>query len=305
MDIRPDIDLKLLYYFTILAEEKHFGAAARRIGIEQPPLSLQIQKLEKLVGAALFYRGRQVGLTPVGQSLLPEAVKLLEQSRLLTDGIRRVGRGEAGVLSVGFATSTIFFGLTTAIQQFKKRHPGVELRLQELSSAAQMEALRNGTIDVGIIREARSEPGIECQVVLKERFIAVLSHQHPLSKEASLKFGQLKGEPFVHFPRSVAPALYDKVDSIFAAARFQPHIVQEAFEWQTIVSLVEANLGVSICPASFQKLKIGKVQYKPITDIKAETSISVCFRGSNESKLLTPFLHVMNEVVDATGKVPG
>jgi DNA-binding transcriptional LysR family regulator len=294
MTVKPPIDLRTLYYFTVLAEEKHFGIAAKRIGIEQPPLSLQIKKLEQIIGADLFDRSRrQVKLTLVGETLLPEAYKLLHQSFNLVDTIKSVGRGESGVLHIGFATSTIFSGITSVIQKHKKLYPKVELRLQELSSAAQVEALLNGTIDIGFIREAGKHEQIVCKQILKEKFIAVLSNQHPLSKKESVKFAELLNEPFVHFPRSVAPGLYDKVNLLFAKAKLYPNIVQEAYEWQTIVSLVEANLGVSICPASFQKLKIGKVQYRPFSDTKTETTISVCYRGSNYSKLIQPFLNVV------------
>ena len=299
MDQKPLIDLKSLYYFTVLAREKHFGMAAKKIGIEQPPLSIQIKKLEKLIGAELFDRkSRQIQLTPVGEMLLPEADKLLEQSFQLTEKVKSVGRGEAGILHIGFATSTIFSGLTSAIQKHKKLYPKVELRLQELSSAAQIEALRNGIIDIGLIREAGTQEGIVCHEIIKETFIAVLSNQHPLAKKNTIKLKELEKEPFVHFPRAVAPALYDKVNTVFVKGGFYPNIVQEAYEWQTIVGLVEANIGVSICPASFQKLKIGKVQYRPISDITTKTSISVCFREGNESKLITPFLHIINELVE-------
>jgi DNA-binding transcriptional LysR family regulator len=183
------------------------------------------------------------------------------------------------------------------VQQHKKRYPNVELRLQEMSSAAQREALRKGNIDIGFIREAGKEEGLRCEEIVREKFVAVLSNQHPLARKEALKFRELEEEPFVHFPREVAPALYDKVNTVFAKGGFYPRIVQEAYEWQTIVGLVEANIGVSICPASFQKLRIGKVQYRPITDIRTQTSISVCYREGNESKLITPFLHLTNEII--------
>ena len=298
MDTRPPIDLKVLYYFTLLAEEKHFGLAAKRIGIEQPPLSLQIKKLERILGAELFDRSkRQIKLTPIGEALLPEAYKLLEQSVHLVDKIRSAGRGEAGVLNMGFATSTIFSGITAAIQHHKRMFPRVELRLQELSSAAQIEALKNGTIDVGFIREVGINEEIIAQQLIKEKFIAVLSNQHPLARKEQIRLTELLKEPFVHFPRSVAPALYDKVQTLFARVKMYPQIVQEAYEWQTIVSLVEANLGVSICPASFQKLKIGKVQYKPLSDVKTETTISVCYHKANSSKLIPSFLDILKQNV--------
>jgi len=298
MELKPSIDLKVLYYFTVLAEEKHFGQAAKRIGIEQPPLSLQIKKLESITGGLLFDRSsRKIKLTPLGETLLPEAYRMLEQSVQVMDKIKSMSRGETGVLHIGFATSTIFSGITAAIQKHKKLYPKVELRLQELSSAAQTAALQNGSIDIGFIREAGRWEGIACHPIVKERFVAVLSNQHPLSKKETLALKDLEGQPFVHFPRSVAPALYDKVQSVFMKGGFFPTIVQEAYEWQTIVSLVEANLGVSVCPESFQKLRIGKVQYRYLNDVKILTSISVCFASANESKLIEPFLKVLNEEV--------
>jgi DNA-binding transcriptional LysR family regulator len=296
MEVKPVIDLKVLYYFTVLAEERHFGIAAKRIGIEQPPLSLQIQKLERIMATELFDRSkRQIKLTAAGETLLPEAYHLLKQSKQLVDNIKSVGRGESGIIQIGFATSTIFSGITTAIQSQKEQYPKVELRLREMSSAAQIEALKNGTIDIGFIREAGEHEQIISKQIIKERFIAVVSNQHRLAKKEAIKLKELEGEAFVHFPREVAPALFDKVNLVFSKAKFRPNIVQEAYEWQTIVSLVEANLGVSICPASFQKLKIGKVQYKPFTDIKTETHIAVCYNINNKSRLIAPFIKVLEE----------
>lgn len=293
---KPLVDLKVLYYFAILAEEKHFGMAAKRIGIEQPPLSLQIKKLEKIIGAELFDRSsRQVNLTAAGETLWPEARKLLEQSTQAIEKVKSIGRGESGLLHIGFATSTIFSGITAAIQKHKKLYPKVELRLQELSSAAQVEALQTGIIDIGFIREPGKHEDIICKPVISEQFIAVLSSQHPLSRKKAIRFTDLAREPFVHFPRRVAPALYDKVGMMFHKAKFIPNIVQEAYEWQTIVSLVEANIGTSICPESFQKLKVGRVQYRPFTDISTETTISVCYHVSNSSKLITPFMNLVKD----------
>jgi len=298
MNHKPAIDLKVLYYFTVLAEEKHFGEAARRIGIEQPPLSLQIKKLEGICGGLLFERtSRRMSLTPMGSALLPEAYRLLEQNSRLLQKLQQLSRGETGTLHIGFATSTIFSGITAAIQKHKQLYPGVELQLQELSSAAQIEALLQQRIDVGFIREAGKIPGLVCEEILQENFVAVLSAQHVLAKKKSLVLRDLEHQPFVHFPRIVAPALYDKVHTIFARGGMYPNIVQEAYEWQTIVSLVESNLGVSICPASFQKLRIGMVQYRPLSNVKTKTSIFVCYAAQNHSKLLTPFLHQVNGVM--------
>jgi DNA-binding transcriptional LysR family regulator len=293
---KPTIDLRALYYFSVLAEEKHFSAAAKRIGIEQPPLSLQIKKLENLIGGELFDRSsRQITLTALGEALVPEALAVLERTDHLIESIRNIGRGEAGILNIGFATSTSFSGIPSVIQKHKKLYPKVELRLRELSSAAQINELLNGTIDIGFIREAGKQEGIICKEIVNEDFIAVVSNKHPLAKKEIIRMKDLNNEPFVHFPRHVAPALYDKVNDVFAAARFHPNIVQEALEWQTIISLVEANLGVSVCPASFHELKIGKVQYKPIADVKIKTSISICYHKESRSKLIQPFIELTKE----------
>jgi DNA-binding transcriptional LysR family regulator len=297
MRLKPSVDLKVLYYFTVLAHEEHFGNAAKIIGIEQPPLSLQIKKLERIIGGELFDRSKkQIKLTPLGKTLLPEATMLIEKSNLLIENIRNVSRGDAGILNIGFATSTSFCGIPSIIQKHKKLYPKVELRLKELSSAAQITELQNGTIDFGFIREIEKVDGIISKEFILEKFIAVLSKQHHFSKVDTLRLKDLEEEPFVLFPRHVAPRLYDKVNQLFSQAKFYPNIIQEASEWQTIVSLVEANLGVSVCPESFQKLKIGQVQYKPLTDIKVKTGISVCYSATNNSKLIPAFLNLVEEL---------
>ncbi|HZG99741.1 MAG TPA: LysR family transcriptional regulator [Flavisolibacter sp.] len=294
--IKPEVDLKVLYYFTVLARERHFGLAAKQIGIEQPPLSLQIKKLEKIVGAQLFDRSsRQIKLTAIGEALLPEAIALVEKSHALLENIRNVSRGEAGILNIGFATSTSFCGIPTIIQKFKKSFPKVALNLRELSSGAQINELTSGKIDIGFMREAKPTNDIISKEIITEEFVAVMSHQHPLSSKEMISFKDLRDEPFVHFPKHVAPALYNRVNELFAAARFTPNIVQEALEWQTIISLVEANLGVSICPASFQKLKIGKVHYKPLSNAKVKTRISICYNSKMQSNLIKAFLHMVND----------
>ena len=294
MDMRPALDLKTLYYFTILAEEKHFGLAAKRIGIEQPPLSLQIKKLEQKVGGKLFDRSnKRVRLTAGGDALLPEARQLLARSHQVLDKIKKINAGEAGTLQIGFTSSTIFCGLPAFIQHHKQAFPEAGFTLRELSPAAQIEELLQGTLDVGFIREPENVDGLTTREVVKENYVAVLSSAHPLAQKETLKLKDLKEELFVLFPKSIAPSQFEKLNTIFKAAAFYPTIVQEAYEWQTIVNLVEANLGVSICPSSFQKMKIGDTRYIPLADVKAQTGVSACFRTGNETPLLQHFLQTV------------
>ncbi len=291
MDQKPETDLKVLYYFTVVAEEKHFGLAARRIGIEQPPLSLAMQKLERKMGGKLFdRRNRRVALTESGEALLPEALKLLATTKHVVDKIRRINRGEAGVLNIGFTSSTIFCGVPELIQKHRQLYPHAEFSLRELSPAAQLAELKNDTLDVGFIREPDVVTGITCKPLRQENFVAALSGHHPLAQQKQLQLKDLENEPFVLFPQYIAPILYDKLQAIFKAAQFVPHIVQEANEWQTIVNLVEANLGVSVCPSSFRKLQIGQIRYIPLTDVKIKTSVSVCTNADYKSNLIDSFL---------------
>ncbi len=302
MDLRPPLDLKTLYYFTILAEEKHFGMAAKRIGIEQPPLSLQIKKLEEKAGGKLFDRSnKRVRLTAAGEALLPEARQLLANTHKLLEKIKKLNTGEAGTLQIGFTSSTIFCGLPAWIQQHKQAYPEVGFSLRERSPAIQIQELLEGTLDIGFIREPEKVEGLATLEVVKENYVAVLSNAHPLAQKEVLKLKDLKAELFVLFPKNIAPGQFEKINTIFKAAAFYPNIVQEAYEWQTIVNLVEANLGVSICPSSFQKMKIGDIKYIPLADVKAQTGVSACYNSGNNSALLRNFLQAILQDVNSTG----
>lgn len=293
------IELRHLRYFTAVAEELHFGRAAERLGIAQPPLSQQIKSLEMLIGYPLFERKPRVCLTLAGEALLEVARRMLAQAEEGLDLARRAGRGEAGVITVGFAASILTTALPEALRTYRERHPGVELRLRELSSAAQAAALAEGSIDVGFVREAVEEgAGLACEPILREEFVAVLPPGHPLTERRRLSFNKLADEPFVHFPRAVAPALYDQIADACRRAGFRPRVVQEAQEWLTILGLVEAGLGVSLVPASFRRLLWGGVQYRPLVP-RESTNVFVCWRHG----LTNPAVIQLIEIARKTASV--
>jgi DNA-binding transcriptional LysR family regulator len=282
------IELRHLRYFAAVAEELHFGRAAERIGIAQPPLSQQIKSLEELVGYPLFERRPQVRLTPAGEALLEVARRTLAQVQEGIASARRAGRGETGKITVGFAASI----LTTALPEIL-RCPGVELHLRELSSAAQAAALADGDIDVGFVREAVEHgAGLVCEPILREEFVAVLPPTHGLAERPELPLEEFAGEPFVHFPRAVAPALYDQVGDACRRAGFQPRVVQEAQEWLTILGLVEAGLGVSLVPDSFRRLRWGGVQYRPLAPPREFTDVFVCRRETAPAPSVAPLIEI-------------
>lgn len=295
-----NIELRHLRYFVAVAEDLSFSRAAERLGMAQPPLSQQIQRLETLVGHPLFERRPRVRLTPAGEAFLLAARRALAQVEQGVEATHRAARGEIGTVTVGFAASMILGLVPEVVRAFRKRFPGVDLQLRELSSAAQVQALRDGQIDVGLVREPfPTDKELRFETVGGESFVAVLPPEHPLAGQRRIPLTALAEEPFVHFPRQVAPGLYDRILTLCQDAGFHPRVVQEAHEWLTIVGLVEAGMGVSLVPESFRKLKWGKVVYRPLTlegGAGARYAITLCWRADGERPAVEAFLHTCRDV---------
>ena len=285
------IKLHYLRYFQAVAEEGHFGRAAARLSIAQPALSQQIQRLEAIVGYPLLRRRPRVELTEAGEVLLRVARRTLEEVEEGVEAARKAARGEIGVLTVGFAASVIVTELAGVIKGYRQRFPDVDLHLRELSSAEQLKAVSVGTIDIGLVRETESsDESILIQPILREAFVVSLPPQHRLARSRKLAPQQLADEPFVLFPRDVAPGLFYRVMSLCERSGFTPRVVQEAREWLTVLGLVEAGLGVSIVPASFTKLHWGGVEYRPLdTSMREQMTVSICMRRDGASAAARSF----------------
>lgn len=291
--MKENIELRHLRYFLTLAEELHFTRAADRLGIAQPPLSQQIRSLEEMLGVKLLVRRPSVRLTEAGEALLKVARRTLAQAEQGLEDVRRVGRGEGGTLIVGFATSTLLGPLPGLIREYRRRYPRVRLFLRELSTAEQQKALDNGTIEVGFLREPIDDETLSREIILREPFVVVLPPQHPLTKRPEIDLAEVAGEPFVHFPREVAPTLYDQVIGICRDVGFMPLVAQEASEWLTIVGLVEAGLGVSLVPSSFRRLGWGDVQYRPLKKVRTLTSVALCYKAKSLSPPAEQFVDLV------------
>lgn len=289
---RPDLPLPQLHAFVVLAEELHFGHAAARLGIAQPPLSQQIRRLEDRVGHALFTRGPgRVGLTPAGEELLPAARNALAT---LTDALaaaRAVGEGRAGALRIGFAASLALTVLPALLRRFREQVPDVRLHIQEMTTAPQLAALRDRSLDVGLLREP-GEDGAELafRTVLREPFVAVLPVGHPLAGHAHVRAAQLADSPFVLLPRHVGPRLHDQIVGLCVEAGFTPSIAQHAVEWQTVCALVEAGLGVSIAPASIARIRLEGIVFRRLDPEGLRTRVAVGWHRDHRSPLIDPLL---------------
>jgi DNA-binding transcriptional LysR family regulator len=282
------MDLRQLRYFVAVAEELHFGRAAERVGIAQPPLTQQIQKLEGELGCALLVRGRKTVLTQAGAVLLEESRRILRQAEHAADATRRAGRGESGKLRVGAPPSVMLSALPAIIRKYRKLYPGVAFVLREMSTSAIEGALRAGEIDLGFLRETVPEAPLVAEVAFEEPVLAVLPVAHALARGKELKLEALRDEPFVFFPRRLGEAFYDRMVSFCAQAGFAPDVVQEATQWQSIVCLVEAGMGISLGPACVRRFRWAGVAYRPLKGLR--TRVSVCWSSEGQPATAAAFL---------------
>ncbi|MEN1336573.1 LysR family transcriptional regulator [Pseudomonas aeruginosa] len=286
-----------LRYFIAVAEELHFGRAAERLGISQPPLSQQIQALEEEIGARLFERtNRRVELTDAGRLFLDESRQVLAQVDKAVLLARRAHLGELGELKIGFTSSAPFTStIPSSIHAFRKAYPDVHLDLQEMSSRQVLKALLEESLQVGVIRPLALSDAVHWVELFREPLVAVLRADHPLAagSEDGLAIAALAEEPFVFFPRSYGTGLYDQVIALTRQAGFSPRIAQEASEAMTIIGLVSAGLGVSILPASFRRTRVDGVVYRTLSDPEATTAVWLVRRQNEGSPLALSFIDLV------------
>lgn len=272
------IELRHLRQFVAVADELHFGRAAARLHMTQPPLTMAIRQLEGLLGTELFVRTRRsVALSPAGDALLPLARRLLSQVDELGPTVRAAAQGIVGRLRLGFVSTIGYGALPAWLRGFREQVPGVELALREATLDVQLAAFASGEIDAGFVLHARGErlQGFEQVVVVDEPLVLALPADHALAAGGALRFAQVLHEPMVIFPRTISPSLYDAVLLAYRAHQVAPRIAQEAIQMQTIVNLVSAGIGVAWVPESVTRLQRPGVIYRPVPDaaLDCETSL--------------------------------
>lgn len=290
------VHLRHLRYFLALAEDLHFGRAARRLRVAQPALSQQIRALEEALGCTLVQRRPRVALTDVGRVFVEEARQTLARMERGIEAARRMARGESGFLPVGFAASAVLTHFPEIIWHYRERFPAVALDLRELSPAGEVESIRTGEIDVAFVREIGDTPDLVYTTLVQEPLTVLLPPGHPLAGADAVDLDALAGEAFVHFPREIAPALYDQILLACREAGFLPRVVQQAREWLTELSLVQAGLGVALVPASFERIRWGEVTVRPLRDQTPRATIALCHRREGLSGAAAAFVQLAGEV---------
>lgn len=291
------MELRHLRYFVAVAEELHFGRAAARLQIAQPPLSQQIRQLEDELGVQLFCRTkRTVQLTEAGQVFLEEARELLTQAEHAIETVQRAKRGEIGRLTLGFVGSATYSILPDVVRAFRRHFPGVKLILHEMTTSEQVAALHEHRIHLGFVRPPLDDEMLLFKTVLQESFVAVLPESHPLATQSQVSLRSLSSEPFILFPRHLGSGFYDQIVSLCQQAGFSPQVMQEAIQMQTIVCLVAAELGVALVPASLQNLQRVGVVYKALQESTPIVELAIAWRRDERSPVVHKFLEVTEQI---------
>ncbi|ADD77143.1 YnfL [Pantoea ananatis LMG 20103] len=279
-----NIELRHLRYFIAVAEELHFGRAAQRLHISQPPLSQQIMQLEAETGAQLFNRtNRSVQLTPAGAQFLQDARAILLQVEQATQRAARLYRGEEGELRIGFTSSAAFIGvMSDALYVFRQRWPNVHVQMQEINTRQQLAPLHEGKLDLGVMRNTPLPADLHHQLLLREPLCAVVHKAHPLATAGRITLQALAREPFVFFDPQVGTALYSEILDLLQRYQIRPYITQEVGEAMTILGLVATGLGVSILPASFSHARLANVVWLPLEEPDAESEMWLVWSGERE-----------------------
>lgn len=295
-----NIELRQLRHFVMVAEEMHFGRAAQRLHMTQPPLSQSIQALEALLGVQLFRRtSRSVALTPAGIALLPEAQRILQQTAALPDLMRRAASGASGRLSLAFVSTADYSVLPHFLREFREAYPQVEIDLREATTDVQLDELTQGRIDVGLLI-----PPLPDKARLQLDYLPVLSE--PLILAVPKGLNAVRGKqtvalqavaelPLIIFPRRIAPAFHDAILACYRDAGLTPHIGQEAIQMQTIIGLVSAGMGIALVPQSVSNLKRPGVDYKALADKTPLVETGMAWRRDNTSPVLNAFLELLRK----------
>jgi DNA-binding transcriptional LysR family regulator len=298
-----NFELRQLRYFIAVAEELHFGRAAARLHMTQPPLSQTIQALEAALGTPLFARtNRSVALTPAGHALLPEARRLLQQTAALPGLAQRAAAGETGRLSLAFVSTADYSVLPPVLSQFRTAFPQVLIELREATSDLQQDDLLEDRIDAGLLIPPLSDKArvtLDYQPVLTEPLIAALPHCLPQARLGAgrrpLSLKNLQDLPLIIFPRHIAPGLHDAILACFHEAGLTPRIAQEAIQMQTIVGLVSAGMGIALVPQSVSNLRRPGVEYRPLAGKVPTVETGLAWRRNNRSPVLRAFLELLRK----------
>lgn len=284
-------DLNQLTCFVVVAEELHFGRAAERLCMTQPPLTRQIQALEHSLGVKLFERtSRTVRLTTAGCVFLTDATRLLNMAKQAAATARRVGKGEAGRITIGFTSVMGFDLIPNLVASAEKALPDFDVVLNEMVTVAQLQALENNTIDLGFLWPLANRLPLKHNTVFRDPLVVALPVGHPLATGKRVALEDLNGLPFVMFSPGQGTYFYSLIQGLLISAGVTPKFVQHVDQVLSVVNLVRSGIGVSIVPASVSQFHPDKVVFRPMSrnDVLAEGRMT--WRADYQNPALATFL---------------
>jgi len=285
------MELRHLRYFCVLAEELHFGRAAQRLNIAQPPLSQQIQALERELAVRLFDRQtRKVALTEAGKKFYDDVQTIMTSLNQAVSDARLVQAGQLGTLEIGFVTAAANSFLPDLLRAYRKSQPRVRINLRELPQDAQLKQLRSGEIDLACVYAPLQDITLASAPVAMDDLYAVLPSDHKLAKKTRIAISDLKDEPIVLFPRELGVSFYDQIISMFTSHGFSPNIVQDITSFNAQLSLVASGIGLSIYPGSIQTLQRPGIIYRPIVGGKNKVQMLLAWRKADNNASIESFV---------------
>ena len=295
-----DPELRLLRYFVTVAEERHFGRAAERLHIAQPPLSQQIQKLERQLGVDLIDRSRRpIELTDAGNALLAEARLALIHGERAFAAARRAATGRLGHLHIGALQAAVDGVLSYVMRAHRRDYPDVTIELSELGTSEQIKQLVDHRLDVGVLRGPVDEPSLTVQTLVDDPLVAVVCDDNPLAQQPRINPSALADHPVILWTRSAAATTYADVIELFRLHHIEPPVVEEVPRVQTILALVASGAGISLLPTSFVNLNRNGVRFVALDEPLPHRPLALAWRTSNRAPSVQCFLDV------ATRSAPG
>jgi len=290
------MDLRQLRYFCTVARERNFTRAAELLHMAQPPLSRQIQLLEEELGVTLMLRSRPIRLTDAGRLFYEQALQILGRVEQMEAATRRMGKNERSVFGIGFVASTLYGGLPLLVRKLRQHSPELDIRLMEMTSMQQIEALKEGRIDIGLGRLRHHDQAVAGDVLREERLALAVPLGTPLTNtDAPVALSAVAGLPLIVYPKDVRPGFADQVLNLLHENNVQPSEVQEAKELQTALGLVAAESGVCIVPSASRQLR-SDVHYRLIEGERATSPVILNYRRSDESRYIDIVKRLIQEM---------
>lgn len=281
------IEMRHLRYFAVLADELHFGRAARRLHIAQPPLSFNIKQLETTLGVQLLERNSHgVKLTPAGEVFRRSALRVLAEAESAAQQVRDVAQGVTSRVRIGFVGSMLFRGLPEHLAAFQAQHPRVQIELMELNSAEQVEAFARGQIDLGFVHTARVLAELRHELYMSEPFVCCLPAHHAAANATVLDVALLASDPLVMFSRGASPDYYERVLSLYAHLGLNPRVRHEVRHWLSVVALVGKGMGVALVPRALADSGVAGVSFVPLPESSIRSEVFILWNERNMPAIL-------------------